>query len=47
MDRSDINMDFLIRELMGLGIKGTLIIEDPDREKYILNNLEKISDMVR
>ncbi len=45
--RSDINLEYLVREVMGLGVKGTLIFEDPEKEKYILKNLEKIGDMVR
>jgi endonuclease IV len=47
MDKSDINLDFLIREIMGAGIHGTLIFEDPDKEKWIVKNMEKLADMVR
>lgn len=47
LDNSDISLEYLIRELMGLSVRGTLIIEDPDREKFILQHLEEISDMVR
>jgi len=32
---------------MGANIHGTLIFEDPDKEKWIVRNMEKLADMVR
>jgi len=45
--QSDMNLEYLIHEAMSLGIRGTIIFEDPGKEKYILKNMEKIGDMVR
>ncbi len=47
LDKSDISLDYLIREVMSLNMGGTLIIEDPDREKFVLSRMEELSDMVR
>ena len=47
MDKADINLEFLIREVMGANIHGTLVFEDPDKEKWIVKNMEKLADMVR
>jgi deoxyribonuclease-4 len=47
LDKSDINLEFLIREVMGANLRGTLIFEDPDKEKWIVKNMEKLADMVR
>jgi deoxyribonuclease-4 len=47
LDKGDMNLEFLIREVMGANIKGTLIFEDPDKEKWIVKNMEKLADMVR
>lgn len=44
---SDIRLEYLIREIVSFGIKGTLIFEDPDREKFLLNILDRLADMVR
>ncbi|MEE9406186.1 MAG: hypothetical protein V3V26_02155 [Candidatus Aenigmarchaeota archaeon] len=44
---SDINLSYLIKEIMSSGIKGTLILEDPHRERFILKMLESLGDMVR
>ncbi|MEM2963726.1 MAG: TIM barrel protein [Candidatus Anstonellales archaeon] len=44
---SDMNLRFLIKETMAMGLKGTLIFEDPDKEKFILKMLEELADMVR
>jgi deoxyribonuclease-4 len=44
---SDIKLEYLIKEAMSAGVKGTLIFEDPDREKFILKMLERLADMVR
>ena len=45
--KSDIKLEYLIKELMGGGVKGTLIFEDPEREKFIMRMLENLADMVR
>jgi len=45
--RSDMNLEHLIREIMSLNIKGTIIFDDPDKDKFILNMLDKLADMVR
>lgn len=47
IDESDIRFEYLIRESMALGLRGTIIMEGPERERYFVKNLEKISDMVR
>lgn len=46
-DRSDMNLEHLIREIMSLNIKGTIIFDDPDKDKFILNMLDRLADMVR
>ncbi len=47
LDKSDINLEYLVREVMGANIHGTLIFEDPDKEKWIVKSMEKLADMVR
>ena len=47
LEKSDINLEHMIKESMGMGIRGTLVFEDPDRERFILKTLEKLGDMVR
>jgi deoxyribonuclease-4 len=47
LDRSDINLEYLIREIMASNIKGTLIFEDPGRDKFMLDMLDRLADMVR
>jgi len=47
IDQSDLKFEYLIRASMALGLRGTIILEGPEREKYVVKNLEKISDMVR
>jgi len=44
---SDIKLEHLIRQLMSFGFQGTLILEDPERERLILSMLEEIAQMVR
>ena len=34
-------------ERVSFGVKGTLIFEDPDKEKLMLNILDDLADMVR
>jgi deoxyribonuclease-4 len=45
--RSDMNIGHLIRQVMSFGIQGTLIIDDPEREKLILGMLDELAQMVR
>jgi len=45
--RSDISLRNMIRQAVSFGTKGTLIFEDPDKEKLLLNILDDLSDMVR
>lgn len=47
IDQSDLNFEYLIRASMAMGLRGTIILEGPERENYVVKNLEKISDMVR
>ena len=47
IESSDLNFEFLIRASMAMGIKGTIIIDSPEKEKFVVKNLEAISDMVR
>ena len=47
LKKSDIKLDHLVREVMALDIKGTLILEDPQKEKVVLGMLEELADMVR
>lgn len=47
IDRSDLKLENMIKAAMSFNTKGTLIIDDPEKEKYILRNLDKLADMVR
>lgn len=47
LERADINLEHMIRASMSFNVRGTLIIDDPDKERYILKNLDAIADMVR
>ncbi|MFH1770397.1 MAG: hypothetical protein ABH828_02460, partial [archaeon] len=44
---SDMKLEFLIREIMSYDIKGTIIFDDPQKEKFIIKMMEKLADMVR
>ncbi len=44
---SDMNLRHMIKETMAMDIKGTLILEDPEKEKVVLKMLEDLADMVR
>jgi len=44
---SDISLRTLIRQSISFGVKGTLVFEDPEKEKLILKILEDLGDMVR
>ncbi len=45
--KSDLDLNHLIKAIMTFGVKGTLIFEDPEREKPILETLRDFADMVR
>jgi endonuclease IV len=45
--KSDLNLEWLIRECMASGARGTLIFEDPERDKFVFGMIEKLADMVR
>jgi hypothetical protein len=47
LDKSDISLKNMIRQSVSFGVKGTLIFDDPDKEKLILNILDDLGDMVR
>ncbi|MCK4496745.1 MAG: hypothetical protein KAU24_01015 [Candidatus Aenigmarchaeota archaeon] len=47
LSESDISLKMLIRQSISFGAKGTLIFEDPQKEKFILKVLEDLGDMVR
>lgn len=47
LSESDISLKTMIRQSISFGVKGTLIFEDPDKEKLILKILEDLGDMVR
>ncbi|MEM7828413.1 MAG: hypothetical protein QW561_03650, partial [Candidatus Aenigmatarchaeota archaeon] len=45
--KADIRIEHLIRECMSQSARGTLILEDPEREKFFLAILDQLADMVR
>jgi endonuclease IV len=45
--QSDISLRNMVRQSVSFGVKGTLIFEDPDREKLLLRILDDLGDMVR
>jgi deoxyribonuclease-4 len=47
IDNSDMKLEYLIKGIMSYNMKGTLILDDPDREKFILKILDRLADMVR
>ena len=47
LSKADINLENMIRETMAAGVKGTLIFEDPMKEKMVLGILDGLADMVR
>ncbi|MFH1445297.1 MAG: hypothetical protein ABIF08_02335 [Nanoarchaeota archaeon] len=44
---SDIKLEQLIKEIMSFNIKGTIIFDDPQKEKFIIKMMESLADMVR
>ncbi|RLI96653.1 MAG: hypothetical protein DRO99_04130 [Candidatus Aenigmatarchaeota archaeon] len=47
IEQSDLRFEHLIKASMSMNLRGTIIMEGPERERYAIKNLEKISDMVR
>jgi hypothetical protein len=47
LEKSDISLRFMVRQAVSSGAKGTLIFDDPDKERFILKILEELGDMVR
>ncbi len=47
ISESDINIGYLIKQIMSFDIKGTLIFEDPNKEKLIIKMIAELEDMVR
>lgn len=47
IERSDLNLEYMIRASMAQNAKGTLIIDDPGKENFILKKLDQMADMVR
>ncbi len=44
---SDLRLDHLIRTVLSYGMGGTIIFEEPEREKRIVDMLDQLGDMVR
>lgn len=44
---SDLRLDHLIRSILAYGMRGTLIFEEPEREKNVVKILDDLGDMVR
>ena len=47
LSQSDISLRNLIRQSVSFGVKGTLIFEDPEKERLFLRILDDLGDMVR
>lgn len=47
LEKSDLPLNLLIKETMSQGMSGSLIFNCPKREKFFVDNLQKIADMVR
>lgn len=47
LSHSDIRLEHLIKQIMSYSIKGTLIFEDPEKDKFILKILDDLGNMVR
>ena len=45
--KSDISLRNMIRQAVSFGVKGTLVFQDPDKEKLLLKILDDLGDMVR
>ena len=47
LSESDMSLKTMIRQSISFGARGTLIFEDPDKERFILSVLDELGDMVR
>ena len=47
INQSDMNLAFLVKQIMSFSAKGTLIFEDPDKEKFVIKLMSRLEDMVR
>ncbi len=47
LSRADISLRDMVRQAVSFGAKGTLIFEDPNKEKLILGILDDLGDMAR
>lgn len=47
LDKSDIQLNHMIRNAMSFGMKGTLIFEEPQKEDTLIDMLNEFADMVR
>jgi deoxyribonuclease-4 len=47
LENSDMSLAHLIKGIMSFNVKGTLIFEDPNKDRFILNNMERLGDLVR
>lgn len=47
LERSDISLEHMVKASMSQNVKGTLIIDDPKKEDFILRNMDSLADMVR
>lgn len=45
--QSDLSLKNMIRQSVSFGVKGTLIFEDPEKEKLLLRILDDLGDMAR
>ena len=45
--QSDLSLKDMIRQSVSFGVKGTLIFEDPEKEKLLLRILDDLGDMAR
>ena len=47
MEKADMSLRNMVRQAVSFGVKGTLIFDDPSKEKLVLKILDDIGDMVR
>ncbi len=47
INRSDMKIENLIDSFMGFGARGTLIFDDPEKEKFCMELLKNLAEMVR
>ena len=47
LSRADISLKDMVRQAVSFGARGTLMFEDPDKEKLLLRILDELGDMAR